>query len=101
MAFSGNFVGAEQAERWGLVNRVTTPGQLMPEALALAADIASALPEMLPVYKRLIDDGHARSFAEGMALELAATRAWAASLTPEVLRARREAVQARGPAQKG
>ena len=50
MAFSGNFVSAEQAERWGLVNRVTTPEQLMPEALALAADIASALPEMLPVY---------------------------------------------------
>lgn len=93
MAFSGNFVGAEQAERWGLVNRVTTPEQLMPEALAL--------PEMLPVYKRLIDDGHARSFAEGMALEQAATREWAASLTPEVLRARREAVQARGRAQKG
>ncbi|MES2250578.1 MAG: enoyl-CoA hydratase [Pseudomonadota bacterium] len=101
MAFSGNFVGAEQAERWGLVNRVTAPEQLMPQALALAADIASALPEMLPIYKRLIDDGHARSFAEGMALEQAATRDWAASLTPEVLRARREAVQARGRAQKG
>jgi enoyl-CoA hydratase len=101
MSFSGNFVGAEQAERWGLVNRVTAPQALMPQALALAADMASALPEMLPTYKRLIDDGCARSFAEGMALEQAATREWAASLTPELLRARREAVQARGRTQAG
>ena len=99
MAFSGNFVNAEQAERWGLVNRVTPPHELMPQALALAADMADAAPGMLVAYKRLIDDGFARPFAEGMALEQAATREWAASLTPQLLRERREAVQARGRAQ--
>ena len=101
MAFSGNFVGAGQAERWGLVNRVTEPDRLMPEALALAADIASALPDIMPVYKRLIDEGFGRSFEEAMGLEQATSREWSGSLTPELLRARREAVQSRGRSQSG
>lgn len=29
MSFSGNFIGAEQAERWGLVNRVVSPEELL------------------------------------------------------------------------
>lgn len=101
MSFSGNFVGAEQAERWGLVNRVVAPEALLPQAFALAADMASALPEVVQIYKQLIDEGYAGSLADGLAAEKAASRRWAESLDTAELRARREEVQARGRSQAG
>ena len=99
MSFSGNFVGAEQAERWGLVNRVVPPAELLPQAFALAADMASALPDMVLAYKRLIDDGFATTLAEGLALEQSASQRWAAALPTDALRARGAEVQARGRTQ--
>jgi enoyl-CoA hydratase len=101
MSFSGNFVGAEQAERWGLVNRVVAPEQLLPQAFALAADMAGALPEVVQIYKQLIDEGYAGTLADGRVAEKAASRQWAASLDTAALRARRAQVQARGRAQTG
>lgn len=101
MAFSGNFINADQAERWGLVNRVTAPQDLMPQALALAADIASALPEIIPPYKRLIDDGYALPLDQALQLELQTSARWAAQLQPEALEARLADVSARGRAQTG
>ena len=100
MAFSGNFVSAEQAERWGLVNRVVEPDALMPQAMALAADMASSVEGMLPVYKRLIDDGYATSFGDGMKLEAQATKRWASGLTPEQLAARGAGAVSRGRGQR-
>lgn len=96
ISFSGNFIDAAQAERWGLVNRVTPPEQLMPQALALAADIAGALPELMAPYKRLIDDGYGLALDQAMQLEQQASQRWAEQLQPEVLEARRHAVSARG-----
>jgi enoyl-CoA hydratase len=95
MAFSGNFIDAEQAERWGLVNRVTAPEALLPQALALAADMASALPDLVHHYKQLIDAGFAGTLHDGLALEQATSHHWAAGLSTDALRARGEATQAR------
>lgn len=41
MSLSGRFVGAAEAERWGLVNRVVSADELLDEALALARSIAA------------------------------------------------------------
>ena len=100
MSMSGNFVDAATAERWGLVNRVLAPEALLPAALALAQDIASADPEMVAAYKRVIDDGHRLPLGEALALEVQRNRAWAAGLTPAALARRREQVQARGRQQQ-
>lgn len=97
---SGNFVDADTAERWGLVNRVLAPEALLPAALALAQDIASADPGMVAAYKRVIDDGHRLPLGEALALEVQRNRAWAAGLTPAALARRREQVQARGRQQQ-
>lgn len=40
LILTGRFIGAEEAERIGLVNEVVPPDQLMPAALRLASDIA-------------------------------------------------------------
>src|SRR5690349_10012971 len=69
MSLTGNFVDARQAEAWGLVNRVLPISELLPTARAMARDMLSALPDMLPAMKRLIDDGYALPFGEAMALE--------------------------------
>ncbi len=42
--YGGRRLNAREAERWGLVNRVATTGELMDEAWALASRIAAAAP---------------------------------------------------------
>jgi enoyl-CoA hydratase len=101
MSLSGNFVDAATAERWGLVNRVVEPDALLPAALALAADIASADAAMLVTYKRLIDEGHRLPLGEALQLEQQRSREWSRRLDREQLAARREQVQARGRSQQG
>lgn len=101
MSLSGNFVDAATAERWGLVNRTVEPDALLPAALALARDIASADGAMLFTYKRLINDGHRLPLGDALALERERHREWSARLKPEELAQRREQVQARGRGQQG
>jgi enoyl-CoA hydratase len=99
LSFTGNFLDAATAERWGLVNRVVPPEELVRTAQALARDMASVDPTMVKAYKALIDEGYAASFGEGMAIEHRVSSAANAAVTPEDVEARRLAVQARGRTQ--
>jgi enoyl-CoA hydratase len=96
LSLTGNYLPAEQAAAWGLVNRVVPPTELLPACHALARDMRSCVPDVLRAYKRVIDQGFATTFGEGMRLEAEANRAHARTLTPEVLAARRAGVQSRG-----
>jgi enoyl-CoA hydratase len=96
LSFSGNFVDAETALAWGLVNRIVEPAALLPTARKLAADIASCEPGMVARYKALIDDGFDRPFGEAMALEQERSRAGNTGVTAESVAQNREAIQARG-----
>jgi len=69
ISLTGNYVSAEQAERWGLVNRVVAAEELLPVCRRLAADILSCVEGVPAKIKRLIDDGYAGSFADGLAME--------------------------------
>jgi enoyl-CoA hydratase/carnithine racemase len=53
MLFGGEFVDAETALDWGLLNRVVPAGQLMESALALAANLKSKPREALALGKAL------------------------------------------------
>ena len=70
LAFTGNFLDAATAHSWGLVNHVVAPEELLPLARKLAADMAGIDPAFLANYKRLIDDGYAQTFGEGLALDI-------------------------------
>lgn len=96
LSLTGNYLSAEQAEAWGLVNRVVDPEALLPTCQALAQDMRSCVPDVMRAYKRVIDTGYAETFARGLQLESETARAHARSLTPEVLAARRAGVQSRG-----
>ena len=56
-------------------------------------------PHFLAEYKRLIDDGFAVSFREGMAIEAGRSGAANSQVSPEEVEARRAAVQQRGRGQ--
>ncbi|MGH7790406.1 MAG: enoyl-CoA hydratase [Candidatus Binatia bacterium] len=99
LSLTGNYLSAERAAEWGLINRVVPPAELLPTCRALARDMLSCDPASLLGYKRVIDDGFAASFGEGLRIEAAANRAHARTLTPDAIAARRQGVQARGRAQ--
>jgi enoyl-CoA hydratase len=99
LSFTGNFLDADTAERWGLVNRVVEPDALLPAAAALARDMANIDPAMLAAYKTLIDDGYAMSFGQGLALEAERSTAANGQVAPESVEQARLAVMARGRAQ--
>lgn len=99
LSFTGNFLDAETALVWGLVNHVVAPDELLPLAQRLAGDMAQIDPAFLARYKALIDEGYAASFAEGMALEARLSREANSAVQPEQVEARRLAVQERGRGQ--
>jgi enoyl-CoA hydratase len=99
LSLSGNFLDAETAERWGLVNRVTAPEDLLPAAKKLATDMASVPPHMVQAYKALIDEGYARSFGKGLEIEQKRSRKANARVKADDVEASRKAVMERGRAQ--
>lgn len=101
LSLTGNFLDAEQAAAWGLVNRVVAPDALLPAAHALAKDMLSCDPGVLRAYKRVIDDGYAATFGEGLRLERERNAAHSRTVTSEQIAQRRAAVQARGRSQSG
>ena len=100
VSLTGNFVAAEQAERWGLVNRVVAPEELLPTCRQLAEDMLSCEPRSLVRYKQVIDEGYATTFGEGMALESRCSREHLRQVKPEDVAARRAGIQARGRGQQ-
>lgn len=96
LSLSGNFLDADTACAWGLVNRVVSADELLNAAKKLAADIATADPGMVQAYKALIDEGFALPFGEGMALEHAKSSAANSQVNKDEVEARRRAVMERG-----
>ncbi|MCK9543917.1 MAG: enoyl-CoA hydratase [Novosphingobium sp.] len=99
LSLTGNFLDAQTACAWGLVNRVVPADELLSHARALARDIETADPAFIRTYKSLIDDGYALPFGEAMALEHRVSSALNAQVTPEAVEQRRGQVLARGRTQ--
>ena len=57
LALTGRMMAAEEAARWGMVNRLCPAGQALETALVLAADIAANAPRALVASKRLVAEG--------------------------------------------
>lgn len=100
LSLTGNFLDARTACAWGLVNCVVEPDALLPTALALARDIASAPAKMVGFYKALIDDGFDLPLREALALEQSRSGAWNRLVTSASVAANRQGVIERGRAQK-
>lgn len=99
LSLTGNFLSAEQAAEWGLVNRVVSPEELLNVATALANDMLTVVPECLPAYKALIDEGYAQSFGEGIETERRVSGAANSAVSADALESRRAGIQQRGKSQ--
>ncbi len=98
ISLTGNFVTADEADRWGLVNRVVPHERLLEVTYGLAADIVAndqvGVRRMLATYAEQAEDRLARSWE----LEGAASAAFRAEVEfrPAEVEARRRAIIERG-----
>ncbi len=96
LSLTGNFIGADQAEAWGLLNRVVEPAALMETCRELARDIASCQPDLVKGYKNVIDRGFAASYEEGRQIETKANLEQSRGVSQQDLAAARKRVMNRG-----
>ena len=97
LSFTGNFIDAATAERWGLVSQVVTPEDLMRFCQALARDIAACPPGAVQTIKRIYDE--TAGFDDGLARELELSRAYMDTVSLTGLAETRKQIQARGRSQ--
>jgi enoyl-CoA hydratase len=98
MSFTGNFMSAEEALQFGLVNHVVPHDQLMPFTRAIATDIAGndqdGVRQIRSTYGAIAHDD------DGWEQEARDSRMWQRTMfSPEKVAERRAAIQARGQTQ--
>ena len=101
LSFTGQFLDAGTACKWGLVNHVYEPEQLMPAARDLARDMTTIDRDFLAVYKNLIMTGFDRNLADGMAYENEISLPYNAGVSMDEVENRRLAIIERGRKLKG
>ena len=69
MMLTGATISAEEAERYGLINHVVEPAQLMKEAELLAHEIAKLAPLAIRTCLKAVIGGSELNLKEGLALE--------------------------------
>lgn len=99
ISFTGNFLSAQKAEAWGLVNRVVPKDELLETCLQLGRDMASCDQSTLRAYKKLINDGFRLSLGDALALEEQTHTATRHNSSGDAIAQRRENVMSRGRTQ--
>lgn len=101
LSFTGNFIDAQRAEAWGLVNRVVPPEALLPTSTQLGADILSCDSPTVRAIKHVYDEGGKMGLGDALRFEAMASRRHSESVKPGDVAARRRAIQQRGRRQTG
>ena len=100
LSLTGNFLDAETAYAWGLVNRVVAADELLATAQQLAKDIVSTEPVTRNAMRHIMDAGWHTSLTEGLVVERDANREHAKTeVRAEKVAARRAQIQQRGRSQ--
>lgn len=69
LVLTGRLIGAEEAERIGLISRVVGPGEAFAQALDAARQIAARPPIAVRFAKEAVDHALSHGLAEGLRLE--------------------------------
>jgi enoyl-CoA hydratase len=102
MSATGNYVEAEQARAWGLVNEVVPHDQLLPRCREIAADIISNDQDNVRQLFATYDLVASGTMDEGWVTEKDRSLAWPGNAwDPAEIEARRQAVIDRGRSQQG
>lgn len=100
LSLTGNYLDADTAERWGLVNRVVPADELLDHCEQLARDMLSTDKATRDEILRVMNAGWHTTLGDGLAIELEASHEHSRrEVTPEKVAARRAAIQQRGRAQ--
>jgi len=100
LSLTGNFLDADTAYAWGLVNRVVPADALLSTAVQLAQDIVSTEPVTRNAVRQIMDAGWHASLTEGLEIERDANRVHAKTeVRAEKVAARRTQIQQRGRSQ--
>ncbi|KUF10763.1 carnitinyl-CoA dehydratase [Pseudoponticoccus marisrubri] len=66
MLFTGRWIDAEEAARWGMVNRLLPADRLLDEARALADHLASGPPLVFAAIKEIVREAEDMKFQDAM-----------------------------------
>jgi len=69
MCLTGRMMGAEEAERSGLVARIVPASTLIDEALKVAAEVAAMPPLAAIAVKEMVDAAFETGLAQGVSFE--------------------------------
>jgi enoyl-CoA hydratase len=100
LSLTGNYLGAREAERMGLVNRVVAPGEVVKEAQAIAAQILTANQTIVRQMKRLYDLTTRATLHDAIRIEQDFSRAYDSASNLKDFDRQREVVMERGRSQK-
>lgn len=103
MSFTGNYIAADQALEWGLVNEVVPHERLVGRAQTLAADIVSIDAGTIAAMKRLYWATGSVASGEAYTVEREVNRSWTdrGRFDRASFAARRADIEARGSSQIG
>ena len=96
ISLTGNFIDAQTALEWGLVNRVTEPQDLLAEAIRIATDIHSCDSQSVQFNKETIDGAVGLSLDDALTRERDRSKEWLVRAAPADLDSQRSTVMARG-----
>ncbi|WP_299850200.1 carnitinyl-CoA dehydratase [uncultured Roseovarius sp.] len=66
MLLTGRWIDAEEAARWGMINRIHSGAELLEEARALADHLASGPPLVYAAIKEIVREAEAMTFQDAM-----------------------------------
>jgi enoyl-CoA hydratase len=95
LSLTGNYLGAREAERMGLVNRVVAPGDALKEAQTIAAQILTANQPIVRQLKKLYELTTRATLEDAIRIEQEYFRAYNSSSKLEDFDRQREAVMER------
>lgn len=102
LSLTGNFLSAQQAYAWGMVNRVVPKDELLSAAKALAKDILTTEPTTRQAVLTLMDAGWEDTLEGGLAREKAwSQRHMAEQVKADAVAERRRGIMDRGREQTG
>jgi enoyl-CoA hydratase len=100
MSFTGTYVRADEALAWGLVNRVVPHGELLAEAVGIAAAISKNDRMAVPTLLTLYDDNADDQIASGLRREYVLARDWRDRMVrPDTVAERRDGIREHGRSQ--
>lgn len=67
MLFTGRRIDAEEAARWGLINKIVQPGRLLPVAREMAVHLAEGPPLVFAAIKEVLREAETLKFHDAIA----------------------------------